>query len=32
MADIRVVNHGDPSESLWNQENDFCQGIFFLVF
>lgn len=32
MADIRVVNHGDQSESLWNQENSFCQGIFFLVF
>ena len=32
MADIRVVNHGDQSESLWNQENGFCQGIFFLSF
>lgn len=32
MADVRVVSHGDQSESLWNRENDFCGGIFFLSF
>ena len=28
MADIIVVNHGNQSESLWNQENGFCRSIF----
>lgn len=32
MTDFRVVNHGDQSESLWNQENGFCQDIFSLSF
>lgn len=29
IADIKVVNHGEKSKSLWNEEHDYSLSIFF---